>query len=88
MRAREGGIVGLLDPDVLRIAAAQGRILVSHDRNTMAAYFDRFIQEEASPGLLIASQCDDVGDVIEELLLIWAASDAGEWRNQRRFLPL
>lgn len=35
LNAHDGGVVGVPDPVVLRIAAESGRILVSHDRKTM-----------------------------------------------------
>jgi hypothetical protein len=73
---------------LLRIAAGMGRLVLSHDRRTMPAHFDRFVERQASPGLLVLSQDLDIGDAIEELLLIWVASDGEEWRNQGRFLPL
>lgn len=38
--------------------------------------------------LIIVGQHIDVGLAIEELLLIWAASEAGEWRNKIGFIPL
>jgi Domain of unknown function (DUF5615) len=88
LTASDGEILGMSDPDVLRIAAENGRIVLSHDRRTMPAHFDRFIGLRTSPGLLVLSQELDIGDAIEQLLMIWVASDAGEWENQRRFLPL
>lgn len=42
--AEEGQIRGLPDPEVLTRAAADGRILVTHDRRTMPAHFADFIQ--------------------------------------------
>jgi len=37
--AAEAGLTGPKDPEVLRIAADSGRILVSQDRRTMPAHF-------------------------------------------------
>jgi predicted nuclease of predicted toxin-antitoxin system len=39
--AADAGLAGLQDPEVLRIAAESGRILVSQDRRTMPAHFAR-----------------------------------------------
>lgn len=63
-------------------------MLVSHDRQTMPGHFGRFIEKKTSPGLVIVSQDLDIGRAIEELLLVWAASDAKEWENTVIFLPL
>lgn len=79
--ADEAGLRGILDPQVLALAAREGRILVSHDRTTMPHHFAAFIANEPSPGLFIISQKTNVREVIEELLLIWTASDAEEWVN-------
>ncbi|SRR5579871_6900723 len=45
--ANEGGTRGLPDHEVLRIAAASGRILISHDRNTMIRHFREFTTSQA-----------------------------------------
>jgi Domain of unknown function (DUF5615) len=88
MGAYDGGVVGMADPDVLRIAAESGRILVSHDRKTMPAYFARFLKKGSSPGVIIVPQEFDIGAAIEDLLLIWAATDANEWIGHLGFVPL
>jgi uncharacterized protein DUF5615 len=85
--ATDGGVVGLSDPDVLETAAESGRILVSHDRNTMPRHFVDFRERRSSPGLIIVSQDLDIGAAIEDLLLVWAATDADEWVDQLDFVP-
>jgi hypothetical protein len=86
--ARAGGVIGVPDPDVLYKAADLGRILISHDRRTMPAHFARFLDGRSSPGLIIVAQDLDIGLAIEDLLIIWAASDAEEWSDKVGFLPL
>ena len=86
--AHAAGIVGIPDPDVLHRAADLGRILISHDRKTMPAHFAGFLDSRSSPGLIIVPQDLDIGLAIEDLLLIWAASDAEEWKDKVGFLPL
>jgi hypothetical protein len=61
LSAHDGGVIGVPDLDVLRIAAQAGRILVSHDRKTMPGHFMRFRETESSPGLIIVSQDLDIG---------------------------
>jgi hypothetical protein len=71
------------DPEVLALAAEQQRILVSHDVGTMPAHFFRFTNAgKHSCGVFLVSQSLDVGTAIEELLLIWLASEAVEWENR------
>ncbi len=85
--AHAGGVVGVSDADVLRIAADLGRIVVSHDRKTMPKHLAQFLSDRSSPGVIIVAQDLDIGDAIEDLLLIWAASEADEWRNRMAFVP-
>lgn len=86
--ASAAGLAGLDDPHVLKLAAEQGRILVSHDRKTMPAHFGQFISFENSSGLLIVSRKLSVSQVAEDLFLIWSASEPEEWVNRIRSLPL
>jgi len=84
----QGGLEGLGDPAVLAIAAAAGRILVTHDRRTMPDHFWQFILDRESPGVVVVLKEVSVGVAIEELMLIWSASDAEEWRNRLVWVPL
>ena len=86
--AKAAGILGVPDQEVLATAAREGRILVSHDRETMPAHFNRYIGDSTSAGVLIVSQNIAIREAIEEILLVWAASDADEWGNRLGFLPL
>ncbi len=82
------GLDGIIDAEVLRLSAQQGRILVSHDRKTMPSEFAAFITDQQSAGVIIVSRKLPFETVIEELLLIWAVSSAEEWVNRIAKLPL
>ncbi len=82
------GLAGVKDHEVLEIAAQQGRILISHDRRTMPSEFAEFIISNQSAGVIIVSRKLPIEVVIEELLLIWAASSPEEWVNRIAKLPL
>jgi hypothetical protein len=86
--AATAGILGLDDPSVLATAARDGRILVSHDRETMPGHFKAFTAGARSAGLLIVSQTMELRDAIEQMLLIWGASEAEEWIDQIGYIPL
>jgi hypothetical protein len=80
---------GTADPLVLRIAAPEGRILVSHDVGTMPGHLRRFMAEGGrSPGVLLIPQVVTTAEAIEELVMIWAVSEAAEWENLVVWLPL
>jgi hypothetical protein len=72
---------------VRAVAASDSRVLISHDRQTMTTHFNRFVAESPSAGLLIVSQKLDVREAIEQIILIWAASEAHEWRDQIGYIP-
>lgn len=79
---------GVKDTEVLAIAAQQQRILISHDRKTMPSEFAEFISNNQSSGVIIVSRKVAIEVVIEELILIWAASTAEEWINRIAKIPL
>ena len=66
------------DPDVLRIAADSGRILVSQDRRTMPGHFARHTATAQSPGVILLREAIPIAIAIEELVLIWSASEADD----------
>ncbi len=86
--AQAAGLAGLDDTEVLKSAALEGRVLVSHDRKTMPKQFENFVLSEISPGILIVSQKLPISRVAEDLFLIWLASEPVQWVNQIRTLPL
>jgi hypothetical protein len=69
------------DQAVLRLAASQSRILVSHDKRTMPAALASFITAGGtSPGvLLVIPQSAPIREVVEALILIWADDRANDW---------
>ncbi len=86
--ATDARLAGLHDLEVLAIAARDGRLLVTSDRQTMPGFFGEFITKTESPGVIVARQRLAVGEVLEDLALIWTASQAEEWTNRIVYLPL
>lgn len=86
--AEEAGLRGLPDPEVLARSADDRRILVTHDRRTMPTHFAEFIQRRESPGVIIISQRVAVRRAMDELALVWEASEGEEWTNLIVELPL
>lgn len=54
----------------------------------MPRHFANFILRHTSPGVFIIAQNMSVRTAIEELLLVWAASESEEWTNLIVELPL
>lgn len=86
---KTAGLRGAPDPALLEIAVQQDRVLITYDRNTMTRHFrDRFAAGKPTPGVFILPQQKSaIGEIIESLLLVWAASQAEEWRSQIAYLP-
>jgi len=76
------------DAQVLKLAAARGRIIVTHDVRTMPDHFSDFVADLSCPGLILVPKKMPIRDAIEELVLIWSVSEAEEWVNRMRRLPL
>ena len=54
----------------------------------MPYHFGEFLMKrESSPGVFVVSQCAPIGPVIDDLVLIWAASQADEWKNRIVNIP-
>ena len=88
LSANEAGLEGIFDPEVLAIAAGQNRILVTHDLKTMPRHFGEFLMTgRRCPGVFLVNQDEAIGVIVDELVLIWAASDAEEWENRIVKLP-
>jgi len=82
------GLRGMTDPALLELVAQQGRILVTHDRRTMSRYFlERLSAGKPNSGIFVVPQEAALGEVIDSVLLVWAASQPDEWRNQIVYLP-
>ena len=86
--AHEAGLHGLDDEAVLAHAARESRILISHDRRTMPSHFASFMTTRTSPGLILISQNLPILQAVDDLILIWEASEAEEWVNRLDSFPL
>lgn len=77
------------DEAVLRLAASQFRILVSHDKRSMPAALDSFVASGGtSPGvLLVIPQNASIREVVEALILIWADDRSSDWKNLIAKIP-
>ena len=76
------------DPEVLALAAQQGRLLVTHDVHSMPRHFGEFLAAGGnSPGVLLIRQSVPVAIATDWLVLIWLASEAPDWENRIVEIP-
>jgi len=54
----------------------------------MPRHFVEFIRTTPSPGLIVVPQNLPVREVVDALILIWAATQAEEWINRIAYLPI
>jgi hypothetical protein len=77
---------GMPDPDVLHLAATDGRVLVTNDLR-MPSHFARFLAARNSPGLLLVPPRMSIGETIEGLFICWLSWTSEDMHNQVRWLP-
>jgi hypothetical protein len=71
-------------------AAAEGRILVTQDRKTMPRFArDRVAAGLPMPGVfVIRDRPEQIGRMIEEILILILCSEQHKWDGLVQFLPL
>lgn len=89
LRVQDVGLQEAQDPDILEWAARNGRIVVSHDRKTMARFaYERVGNGLKMPGVFLLRRFASIGPVIDDLWLLVDCSHEGEWEGQVIYLPL
>ena len=67
----------------------EGRILLTHDLDTMTKYAnERSTQGLPMAGVIFVRDTLPVAKVIDDLLAVLGASEAREWENRTDFQPL
>jgi len=81
--------IGVADPDILLWLEQTGYVLVTNNRRTMPdhirAHYD---SGHRIPGLFLLKRHARIGQVIEQLYLLWVASEAEEYVDRVLYLPL
>jgi hypothetical protein len=89
VRVQDAGLSGAKDPKVLEWAAEEGRVLFTHDVNTMTACaYQRAKDGQPMPGLFAVPRDVPIGVVIEDMLLIAECSSEDDWEGRVDYLPL
>jgi predicted nuclease of predicted toxin-antitoxin system len=89
VRVQQAGLLGADDRDILAWAAAEGRILITHDRNTIPGFvYERIRAGGAMPGVIIVDDQLPLGKAIDELLILAVCSNDEEWRDQIVYVPM
>lgn len=87
--AFEIGMSEATDPELLTWAARERRVIVTHDRTTMPTHAaDLMAEGKNIAGLFVVLRSLPLHQVIEDLEVMIACSENGEWVNVIRYLPL
>lgn len=88
MTQDEPAIAGAQDPDVLTWAAEHGRILVTHDANTIPHFaYERVSAGLAMPGVIVVPEDLGIGIAIEELWLAVECGEPDDFEGLVRYVP-
>ena len=89
VRVQDVGLGATPDPEILAWAAVEGRIVLTHDRDTMLyAAYARVKAKQSMPGVFLVSDLMPLGQAINELLLAIDCLTSDECKNFVRFFPL
>lgn len=88
LRVQDVGLEAADDPAILEWAAANHRIVVTHDRATMPDFaYKRVAADQVMRGVIVFNDRIAVRQAIEELLLLNACSEQAEWMGLVVYLP-
>lgn len=80
---------GMLDPDILLWIERTGYILVTANRRTIPEHMHtHYAAGRRTPGLLLLRRGASLGVIIEQLYLLWSASEAEEYVDKILYLPM
>jgi len=89
VEAQAAGLRALHDTVVLAWAADAGRVLLTHDQDTMLGYAHaRLLAGVALPGLVYVPWDLPIARAVEDLVLLIQASRDDEWEYRVHYLPL
>lgn len=89
VNAQDVGLSHASDSEVLEWAAAEDRVVLSHDVNTLVGIaIERVKLNSPMAGLLIVGAHVEIGAAITDLVLIAEHALDGELRGQIWYLPL
>ena len=81
--------LGTPDPDILVWCEERGFSLVTYNRASMPRHLQAHLAVGRHvSGVFILNRTMTIGAIVEELALIWGASEPDEYSDQVRYVPL
>ncbi|MDQ2808848.1 MAG: DUF5615 family PIN-like protein [Chloroflexota bacterium] len=89
IRIQDTDLLSAADPTMLGWVATQQRILLTHDIRTLPDFaYERIRAGLAMTGVIVVQRSCPIGQAIDEILLLLAATTDDEWQGRVRFVPL
>jgi predicted nuclease of predicted toxin-antitoxin system len=89
VRVQDVGLLESSDEDILEWAATTGRLLLTHDVNTIPRHVnDRLTAGLSTLGVVEVSLRHQIGLIVEDILILNLGSYEGEWEGQVIYIPL
>jgi len=89
VRVQDVDLMATPDADILAWAASEGRIVLTHDRDTMPYFaYCRVKAGQPVPGVFLVSDQAPIGQLIDDILLADDCLTPEECRDFVRFFPL
>lgn len=89
VHVRNVGLAEAPDAKILEWAAAHGRVLLTHDRQTVPAFaYGRVAASESMPGVFLINSDMSPGQAIDDILVAVHCLSPDECANVVRYFPL
>jgi predicted nuclease of predicted toxin-antitoxin system len=89
VRVQDVGLMQTPDPDILEWAARAGRVLLTHDFQTIPGFaLERVRNGLPMPGILLVQRDTPVAQAIDEILVCAGAGTDADFVDQVRYIPM
>jgi len=89
LRVRDIGLSAAADSVILERAASEGRVLLTHDRQTLPGFaYARVAAGAPMPGVFLVSRGISIGPAIDELLLAVHCLSPEECKDVVKYFPM
>jgi len=89
VRIQDVDLSGKDDATVLKWAAQEDRILLTHDVTTITKYaYERISDGLPMPGVFAIKMTSSLGEIIDNIILLADYSYENEWEDKIVYLPL
>ncbi|MCE9534113.1 MAG: DUF5615 family PIN-like protein [Planctomycetes bacterium] len=89
VHVRDVGLATAIDPKILEWAASVGKVLLTHDRNTIPSFaYARVAAGQIMPGVFLVDDRMPIGQAIDELLVAIHCLSADECKEIVKHFPM